>query len=374
MLKSFIHEYGGRKKFSPFFYFTKNRPFSSNCKNKVLIISESGEISYSQIYPFLKYEKEFRKLYDAEFRIIASKLAKEKIPEYYKAANIFIVQTWLTDGPEAFDKIFENIKSLENSARVVYFDSFANSDIRLAENMDDIDLYYKKSLFRNREDFFGHNFFDTNLSVFYSELYKKKKVQNYWNVPRKIENKLRISPNFFTEPALLKKFSKHSCPFNFEDRSIDIHARLGGQHKPGWYGAMRKDALCRIENLKELKVANKGSVKKDQYFQELLNSKICFSPFGYGEICWRDFEAFSTGATLIKPDMSHLQTEPDIYLDGETYISIKWDFSDLEDKIAELMKDHDLRKKISITAWEKINKYIKDKRVIYAYRDIFNMD
>ena len=30
------------------------------------------------------------------------------------------------------------------------------------------------------------------------------------------------------------------------------------------------------------------------------------SPFGFGEICYRDFEAMLNGACLIKPDVSHL--------------------------------------------------------------------
>jgi hypothetical protein len=39
----------------------------------------------------------------------------------------------------------------------------------------------------------------------------------------------------------------------------------------------------------------------------LTNSKLCFSPFGYGELCWRDIEGLSDGGCLIKPDMGHLQ-------------------------------------------------------------------
>ena len=40
------------------------------------------------------------------------------------------------------------------------------------------------------------------------------------------------------------------------------------------------------------------------------HSRICISPFGYGEICWRDFEAILCGCLVVKPDMSHVETNP----------------------------------------------------------------
>jgi len=40
---------------------------------------------------------------------------------------------------------------------------------------------------------------------------------------------------------------------------------------------------------------------------------------------------------LIKPDMDHLETWPDVYRKNETYVSIKWDISDLEEKLSEVV-------------------------------------
>ena len=52
--------------------------------------------------------------------------------------------------------------------------------------------------------------------------------------------------------------------------------------------------------------------------RELAQCGICFSPFGYGEVCWRDDEAVYSGALLINPGMSHMVTEPDVFVPGET--------------------------------------------------------
>lgn len=69
----------------------------------------------------------------------------------------------------------------------------------------------------------------------------------------------------------------------------------------------------------------------NDYLQEIAQSKAVYSPYGYGEIYTRDFEAFLQGAALIKPDMNHLVTYPDWYIDNQTYIPVKWDFSDFID-------------------------------------------
>lgn len=70
--------------------------------------------------------------------------------------------------------------------------------------------------------------------------------------------------------------------------------------------------------------------------EELKHSKSIASPFGWGECCLRDFEAFYNRAILLKPSMEHCVTYPDLYKPFETYIPINWDFSDFENIIKEV--------------------------------------
>ena len=70
---------------------------------------------------------------------------------------------------------------------------------------------------------------------------------------------------------------------------------------------------------------------KKRFYEIMLRSKVVLSPWGYGEVCVRDFEAMLAGAIVIKPDMSHLTTIPDFYRANETYIPCRRDFSDIED-------------------------------------------
>lgn len=69
------------------------------------------------------------------------------------------------------------------------------------------------------------------------------------------------------------------------------------------------------------------------YMMEMQRAKCVISPFGWGEVCLRDFEAITAKAALLKPDMNHLRTWPNVYVPFETYVPLRWDASDLRDKL-----------------------------------------
>ena len=66
---------------------------------------------------------------------------------------------------------------------------------------------------------------------------------------------------------------------------------------------------------------------------------VTISPFGYGEICYRDFECFFSGSLLVKANMDHMITWPNLFIDGVTYVSHKWDFSDFNDKLEAILSN-----------------------------------
>ena len=82
-----------------------------------------------------------------------------------------------------------------------------------------------------------------------------------------------------------------------------------------------------------------GGLRYRAYMKELTQTCIAPSPFGWGEICWRDFEAFTGGALLFKPDMDHLETWPAYYEKDVTYVAHRWDFTDIQEKIEQLLDD-----------------------------------
>ncbi len=77
-------------------------------------------------------------------------------------------------------------------------------------------------------------------------------------------------------------------------------------------------------------------VSAEEYYQQMMRSKIVIAPFGYGEMAPRDIESAVFGAILVKPQMGHIQTLPNIYVDG-TYCPVDWEFYSMNEIILELL-------------------------------------
>ena len=67
------------------------------------------------------------------------------------------------------------------------------------------------------------------------------------------------------------------------------------------------------------------------------NSKVSVGSYGWGEVCYREFEAITCGTAIMCPDMSLIETWPNIYIDNETYLSYDLDFKNFEQKLSHLI-------------------------------------
>ena len=117
-----------------------------------------------------------------------------------------------------------------------------------------------------------------------------------------------------------------------KERTLDLQYRGSGYSPIAGYPRSRsKELLSQIKDIKMCDITRK--IPKTEYILEGQNSKSILSPFGWGEICGRDFEAIVYGATMIKQSMDHCVTYPNVYQPMETYVPLKWDFSDFEEVI-----------------------------------------
>jgi hypothetical protein len=96
----------------------------------------------------------------------------------------------------------------------------------------------------------------------------------------------------------------------------------------------RHELLKKLGSMSFEKVVMPGRViQRATYDGYLLDSQICVSPWGFGELAYRDYEAFYAGCVLIKPDTSFVRTWPNVLENGITYFPCKPDWSDLKDVI-----------------------------------------
>ena len=344
--------------------------FSRREGTKVLVLYESNRIAFSQVYPFLMYARAFAAHHDAQFRLLPTDAALKGLPRAHLEATHVIAQVWGIDHPERLEAVRARLQELPAGVQRIYLDGFANADIRFARRLPEFRLYYKKSLLSPRTELLRPRYGHTNLTEHYARLYGIAQEPTDWQVPPDMLPRLRLAPNFLTAPDLVGSFLGAPPPQDAR-RDIDVNARIGGTRMDSWYGAMRRDAEARATALQGLRVTTGSGLTRERFMAELGRSRICFSPFGYGEICWRDIEAFATGSVLLKPDMSHIDTEPDLYRDDETYVALKWDFSDFEEKVRTLLADDARRDRIARTAWQTARRYLEQNGPVTAYSDIF---
>ena len=154
--------------------------------------------------------------------------------------------------------------------------------------------------------------------------------------------------------------ASYRVPFISPDRNrdIDVMARGKRTYSRNTVRFHRDQIAAILEGLENLDIAVKGHVSVSRYKKEMSDAKIVVSPFGWGEIGVRDFESFLYGAALVKPDMSHMETWPDIFKPGETYQPIRWDFKDLETTIGELLADSKRRIDLAQAGQEAYRKMI----------------
>tara|TARA_R110002153_G_scaffold92084_2_gene223878 strand:- start:12702 stop:13745 length:1044 start_codon:yes stop_codon:yes gene_type:complete len=228
------------------------------------------------------------------------------------------------------------------------------------------DLYKNKTAFNKW--FFGSG---SNLDLSYdisSEQWDRIKLSNI-NCGRTI---------FGTglDPASIKWMEPKA------DRDIDICAifqtyhdecRDHGVRNDIPYINHRKEVWDRLSNLENKYNIISKKLPFQEYIQKLSNSKVCISPFGQGELCFRDYEAMLTGTLLIRPDQSNVITSPNIFEEGETYLGCKLDWSDLEEKIEYALSNfNELNDKFTSNIRDKfMNEYTIDNFCMNYY-NMFN--
>ncbi|WP_020614563.1 hypothetical protein [Sediminispirochaeta bajacaliforniensis] len=240
---------------------------------------------------------------------------------------------------------------------VVYFDDTASADELNTAVFPYVDIYYKKQLQRDRDVYtrpsYGKRAFtdyyhrtcglvDDNEEIRPALLPEElRKLHLAWNLgigcyPKsKIRNGLarRLEPLWgmkamrflYSSPeryrGSVKRIPRISARFgtNFDRRTVAFHREIF------------------LKQAESNSLFLTGRVSLRQFNQEMRQVRAVLSPFGWGEICFRDFEAILNQSVLIKPDMSHIETWPDVYLPDETYVSVDWDGKNLLERCNTVM-------------------------------------
>lgn len=344
-------------------------------KKNLVFVYYPHRIPESQLYPFHRYRKELKR----DWGLRPTHVSLDHLDRLERAAKrplegveIVCLQTWFDWSKSDVQALYDRLERIYPRARFVYYDWFATTDLRMAAIVDPfVDAYVKKNRFVRFGDYERSHHGDTNLTDYYGRLYGIADPEKHWELPPGFEEKLLTGDSFITGPVMEPLLSDWGERILDGDRPIQLHARLGGSGE-GWYGHMRDDARRRVVDLGLERVAYEGMVGFREYLSEIAASKLTFSPFGYGEICWRDFEAMALGSLLIKPDVSHLDDRHRLFIPHETYVPLAWDFSDLKETVERYLNDDRERSRITHNAFEAARRYYREKAFLEHVSETFH--
>lgn len=137
------------------------------------------------------------------------------------------------------------------------------------------------------------------------------------------------------------------------NKDFDLHALFVTKDQRGHIDYQRKYArtiIAKFQNIRLPEINRRVSERK--YMELIRRSKCVFSPFGWGEICYRDFTTFLAGGCLLKPSVDDIHTWPKVLVEDETYIPLRWDLSDLEEKLRYYLQNTDEREKIALKGYQ----------------------
>lgn len=258
---------------------------------------------------------------------------------------VLVMPHW-SDKAQDVSDLFAEFAARSPRPKLVMLDYYAPTSSPHFAALPDVDLYIKRQTLRDADlyqrDYAGGfiyaDFVQSRLGFdlegwsFGSILdtAHAHKLVSGWNLGVCYRNRM-----------LLRLTDRLRVPWSL--RPIDINRRAGAISRAGrqeWYQFSRGKLLDEIRPMeRKFRMTGTGRTSARRYFAELAMSKLTLSPFGWGEVCFRDYEAIACGSLLVKPDMGHLETSPDIYIPGETYIPIPWDFAGARETCQRYLRD-----------------------------------
>ena len=333
--------------------------------HRITIVYERHHYIYRWLKPLLAARKEFKELgYKVEYQniidylplfrgVFQKKMEHASIRSachgkhdivmmaFHHSTSDFCTKISAEDRAEVLKQIKAHCKTL------VWLDTADSTGTCMFDVMPYVDLYFKKQVLNNQDDYCRDVYGARTFCEYYHKLLKIEDEtitkRYYPHTDKQYLHKLRVAWNvgigdlYAVKPLqlILHPFSVTKPDFISpnSERKLDVQYRGSGYSPVAGYPRSRsKELMMELIMESNLQISDiTKRIPKDEFIKEGQSSKCILSPFGWGEICGRDFEAFVYGGCMIKQDMSHCVTYPDAYQPGITYIPLKWDFSNFKD-------------------------------------------
>jgi hypothetical protein len=274
----------------------------------------------------------------------------------------FVKDYWAKNKEKIF-KLLINLKTKNN--KVFFYDLGDSTSSWVLEVLPYVDKLFKTFVFKDKNNYCIPLNGNHILTDYY---YKKGLIQsNNLRSPKflqkkdkKLLDKIHVGFNYvFANHSSNSNLWKNDIFNKVTRRSFKIFSKMLKSPKSNDFVIPNtnrtQDLSCRIllnaynnginfHRKETAKIFNNylstDKLSRKDYFSEIQNSKAVISPFGWGEINLpRDYEVALSGSVLFKPDISHIDTWPNIF-NKETVVQYKWDLSDLSELVENVVSNY----------------------------------
>lgn len=313
-----------------------------------LIILHSNYFSPNELgllSPLYKYRGNLEKIYNIKLQFTS--VLTEVEGDAVIISSKWFSRYWGEGGPEQVFNRLKDIRSKTN--KIIWFDISDSSGTTHFMVLPYIDLYLKNQVLRNKElyleKFYGSRIYadfihrkfgiydDSEGPPHLNFITSKKnleKVKVGWNSGMAYYGQYRYIQNYLvSKKSKAIKLFRHKWYSPHYPKKTTLSCRIGTNYSRRTISESRK----MIRKLLSHILPGEEKLSHKQYYRELRESRSVLSPFGLGEISLRDFEVTVNGGAIIKQNMSHLDTWPNLWVDGLSYLAFAWDMSDLQSQI-----------------------------------------
>lgn len=266
-----------------------------------------------------------------------------------------------------FDEVIKLVEKLKkNHCKVIFYDAGDSTGSREFALLPHVDKFIKKQILKDKSLYTqqsgiriwlhddGTTPENNYVTAEASDLYK---IALGWNIGLADYRHFPVSRYLGGITNRVLTPPRFSAPQN--KRAYDTSFRGTVKYNSS-VADQRNKTIQTLEQLSDYAIIKGGKINRRKYLKELESTKITVSPFGWGELCYRDFEAFITGNILVKPSVDHIETYPDYFKNDHTYIPVKWDMSDLKEKIVNCVEQYNKYQEIAINGQNHFRKQLND--------------
>lgn len=261
--------------------------------------------------------------------------------------------------------------------KLVYLDGDDDLCVLWPSLLAHVDLYVKKHVFADREQYrrawIGKTNLTDHVARTHAVSFERDPFPSTRPVPERELGKIVLGWNIALDDRIRALHARTGGSLDDRPRDIDVICRASFV-ADSWIHPLRAPVATTLRRLdgEHRVVTPEQPVSPEVYAREMSRSRICVSPFGYGELCWRDFEAILAGCLLVKPDVAHLATEPDVFVPRETYVPVRWDLSDLESTLRHHLARPDEIDRIRRNAFERLASYYAQGGFVRAFARVLD--